>query len=605
MDSENGGSNNVGTNNNITENTERRDGIMTEAALPGPLVLSDSVIRGIFLLLGVGILLPWNAFVSSKPYFQARLCNHDGEDIVNFEQWFGLIWNMSSVLSLGLIILGQALADYCRRKRAAEDESPLNTVSINAEDGGGGGGSADSQGSSGSIGSTGRDHSFLLVMLPLGLYTAVFALQAAFVLVLNMSPQQFLIVTLCGLAVCGTCSAIATAGIVSTAGLFPSHLGIIPFFSGQALGGVVVALANFVAAMVEDPAKYIDQHCSANQTIISPVSTESIDTTIARTVVGQQSTALDGESLDHSCSSYQHLDWAVFSYFLAGCIVLLLCLVGYHLIHIYQMREFRDEYEVVHDGPIHNNSTVHVQNASPSIGVELNDRLQQRENVTEYEDKSQENMGQLSDQEQNDDNHATREIFDEEYTEEPDEVAVFSAIKGPATCIFLTFTVTLCLFPSWISELQSSHECKTHFRLNNDLYIPFTFLLFNVGDLIGRMLAEMIPVNQVVHLSRKLVAGAILRALFFPLFLTCLSTVGSKSFVIQSDLYSLMVQFLFAVSNGLLVSTSFMWSPHLVGHTTGMQERASEIMTFSVCFGLLSGSLLAFPFLQMAMRILQ
>jgi hypothetical protein len=119
------------------------------------------------------------------------------------------------------------------------------------------------------------------------------------------------------------------------------------------------------------------------------------------------------------------------------------------------------------------------------------------------------------------------------------------------------------------------------------------------------MLAEMIPVNQVVHLSRKLVAGAILRALFFPLFLTCLSTVGSKSFVIQSDLYSLMVQFLFAVSNGLLVSTSFMWSPHLVGHTTGMQERASEIMTFSVCFGLLSGSLLAFPFLQMAMRILQ
>jgi hypothetical protein len=66
-----------------------------------------------------------------------------------------------------------------------------------------------------------------------------------------------------------------------------------------------------------------------------------------------------------------------------------------------------------------------------------------------------------------------------------------------------------------------------------------------------------------------------------------------------------MVQFFFAVSNGLLVSTSFMWSPHLVGHTTELQERASEMMTFAVYFGLLAGSLLTFPFLQLATRILQ
>jgi hypothetical protein len=68
--------------------------------------LSDRVIRAIFLLLGVGILIPWNAFVSAKPYFTARLCQ-SGHDIVNFEQWFGLAWNFSSVVSLGLIIVGQ------------------------------------------------------------------------------------------------------------------------------------------------------------------------------------------------------------------------------------------------------------------------------------------------------------------------------------------------------------------------------------------------------------------------------------------------------------------------------------------------------------------
>jgi hypothetical protein len=60
-----------------------------------------------FLVFQVGILIPWNAFVSAKPYFTARLCQASGQDIVNFEQWFGLIWNTSSVFSLGLLIFGQ------------------------------------------------------------------------------------------------------------------------------------------------------------------------------------------------------------------------------------------------------------------------------------------------------------------------------------------------------------------------------------------------------------------------------------------------------------------------------------------------------------------
>jgi hypothetical protein len=74
-------------------------------------LLSDGMVRAIFLLLGIGILIPWNAFVSAKPYFTARLCQ-SGRDIVNFEQWFGLVWNFSSVLSLGLIIASQCKFRY-------------------------------------------------------------------------------------------------------------------------------------------------------------------------------------------------------------------------------------------------------------------------------------------------------------------------------------------------------------------------------------------------------------------------------------------------------------------------------------------------------------
>ena len=91
------------------------------------------------------------------------------------------------------------------------------------------------------------DNSFYTVMIPLGLYMTVFSIQAILVTIPEISPLHFLFVTLISLAVCGTCGAIATAGIVTTAGVFPPNIGINPFFSGQALGGAAVAIANFAA----------------------------------------------------------------------------------------------------------------------------------------------------------------------------------------------------------------------------------------------------------------------------------------------------------------------------------------------------------------------
>ena len=513
-------------------------------------------------------------------------------------------------------------------------------------------------------------------MVPLGLYMAIFSLQTVLVLIPHISPGRFLATVLFGLTICGTCGAIATAGIVSTAGLFPSHVGMGPFFAGQAFGGVAVSLANFVAATIEDPTTYYDQHCTSNNSTNHTYFEAFSDTIgIATTRVNyleaqqrQQQLVEDGP--DHSCSPYQNLDWAVFLYFLAGCGVLFLCLVGYHFIHLYKVREFRDDYQVVTDSPLAGNvnGDDNVDEISPRLGLELNGRLQEQQQekigigggggegghmgyytdhpaglsknaAISVESLNGDELFSASDDalapppsglllgktpsstacipivrggdpckgsdDHDEDRIVPDEGFQEEYTEEVDEIAVFSAVKGPATCIFLTFTVTLCLFPSWISELRSSHECS-HFRLQNDLYVPFSFLFFNVGDLLGRMLAERIPVERIPNLSKKLVVGSLLRLILFPLFLMCLTTPGSaSSIVIRSDLFSLMIQFFFAVSNGLLVSTSFMWSPHLVGHTTELKERSSEIMTFAVYGGLLAGSLLAFPFLQLATRILQ
>ena len=453
----------------------------------------------------------------------------------------------------------------------------------------------DDQSNDGSSGS-GKSNSFFTVMVPLGLYMVVFSVQAILVAIPDISPKDFLIVILVSLAVCGTCGAIATAGIVATASVFPPHIGINPFFSGQALGGATVAIANFAAiAIGEDPSDYLEQHCGPSTGHFEEAMLAGHFSSISI------ATARRLES-DVSCLPYQNLDWAVLSYFLAGCIVLLLCLVGYHKVHEYESQRHQHTYETVNDRHGHHHNTnssgasysdAEVIETSPRIGLELNERIRQRQQIEASDDENDIGQDEFNDE--------SGEIIDANGPQ-----SVIPVIKGPATCIILTFAITLSLFPSWISQLKSSHECENGYRLENDLYVPFSFIFFNIGDLLGRLISGHIPVRRIRHLSRILVYCALLRMLFLPVFLMCSSTLGSESnIVVQNDFFSLLVQLMFAVSNGILVSTSFMLSSQLAGTNSILQERASEIMTFSISFGLLSGSFLAFPFLQFASRLLQ
>jgi hypothetical protein len=536
-----------------------------EESSPG---LSEGVVKIIFLLLGIGILLPWNAYVNAKPYFEARFCSSDGTETINFELWFGLAWNLASVVSLGSIIVFQMAKDRQVKyndiaedqlSRTDESQEPLNPNNNICN-------SHSNQG-----------HSFWLVMMPLSLFLAVFVFTAFLVFVPDIPPRTFTVITLFGLAICGMCGAIATAGVVSTASLFPSHVGINPFFSGQAVGGVAVSAANFVAASMEDSSSFWGQHCEGDENENS---------------YGLQSQA--------TCSPYQHVDWVVFAYFSLGCVVLGSCLVGYSYIVRYQRSEHRDDYEPVRDNTVHDKV-----DESPRIGLELkqNDRPRERQE-TESDIVSPHSPTSFRDDPLAGPTPIAIDAPDplsEEPCQNPDEgnttAAVWNAIKGPAWCIFFTFSVTLSLFPGWISQLRSSHECETHFRLHNDLYTPLSFLVFNVGDLMGRLVSAKIPVDRIRNMSHKLVVGALLRVVFFPLFLLCAAGAADRVAVtIPSDLYSLAVQLLFAFSNGILISCSFMHAPHLIANSTGIQERSSEIMTFAVSFGLLSGSLLSFPF---------
>jgi hypothetical protein len=535
--------------------------------------------------------------VNAKPYFQARLCSADGTESIQFEEWFGVVWNTASVLSLGCIILSQVCRDKVngRGQEGGPDISSSLAEVVNDT-----GSQEPLNPNNATCAGHGEGHSFLLVVVPLSLYLVVFLCMDVLVFVPSIPPGMFLVLTLTGLSVCGMCSAIATAGVVSTAGLFPSHVGINPYFSGQALGGVAVSVANFIAATVEEPDDFWNSHCSGkkdNQDEPGRFLLEGGD---------------GGAGL--TCSPYTEIDWVVFAYFLLGCCVLAVCLVGYSFINKYQRLEHRNAYESVQDI-----SEDHGLTGTPRIGLELHDRLHERQQANGLDEVLQQPASSPSSY--RDDPLSEAASPDPSSNTIPSEIvpadeapqisveggnitsAVWKAVKGPACTIYLTFAVTLCLFPGWISQLRSSHECETHWRLNNDLYTPMSFLVFNVGDLTGRLLSGRIPVTRIRNMSFKLVLVALIRIVFFPLFFLCVAGEGVTSHErmdFRSDLYSLLVQFFFAVSNGILISTSFMFAASRVGSTTDMQERSSEILTFSIAFGLLSGSLLSFPFTHAA-----
>lgn len=178
---------------------------------------------------------------------------------------------------------------------------------------------------------------------------------------------------------------------------------------------------------------------------------------------------------------------------------------------------------------------------------------------------------------------------------------VWTAVQGPAISLFWTYFVTIALFPVWTSELSSTRQCESMSRIRNDLFTPISFVIFNAGDLAGRMISAKIPIEKIRNLSPKLVVSSIVRFLFFPLFLCCAAQSSQfTSLVVHSDAFSWAVQFIFAASNGILTNVAFCYAPGLVANSTHPQQVASAILNFSLCFGLLCGSFFSFPFLGFA-----
>lgn len=132
---------------------------------------------------------------------------------------------------------------------------------------------------------------------------------------------------------------------------------------------------------------------------------------------------------------------------------------------------------------------------------------------------------------------------------------LFTLLRPYALTIILVFTTTMLIFPVSTTKILSAADPPTP----PALFIPLAFLVWNLGDLVGRLL-PLLPFCDLTLRPRLLLALAVLRIAWVPLYMLCGARSGSsqksETWIPSDAFYLLVVQFPFGLSNGYLASSS-------------------------------------------------
>ncbi|KZT12879.1 uncharacterized protein LAESUDRAFT_640138 [Laetiporus sulphureus 93-53] len=157
------------------------------------------------------------------------------------------------------------------------------------------------------------------------------------------------------------------------------------------------------------------------------------------------------------------------------------------------------------------------------------------------------------------------------------------------------FVITLSVYPPITISVRSSNP-GTHQLLFSAIH----FLVYNVGDLLGRFLCSL-P-RLLVWSARRLLTFALARTLFIPLFLICniqWSSPAAIRPIITSDVLFMLILLLFGLSNGYVSSMCMMAAPS-VTHNPRLRGRtedvdvAATVASFCLVGGLTLGSFASF-----------
>lgn len=389
------------------------------------------------------------------------------------------------------------------------------------------------------------------IIYPLLCYSAVFLLTTIFV-TLNINPSLLFWVTLMLTFVCGVCGAILSGGLFGLAAMFPpSYTGAV--MTGNGIAGLVASLSAIV------------------------------------TTLGQSdSTCTDDDS--SSCDNFR-IDYSALAYFLISALILISCIIGYLLLEqltftkyylsalqlidcdekpdddILQKKLLKQKEDSTSYQPIYNVEEL-VRNDNIPINSPMHDDKEQS-NDEEFENLQMTNSNEIS----------LENIF-----------KTLNIIVAPAICVWLTFTITIGLFPALTVFIESKEKCNTSQRFYNDIFTPFLFLIFNLFDFFGRGLAG---VNGcMIFNQHNIWLPTLSRLIFFPLFLLCNISDSKLPVLFTNDAFPIIFMSLFAFTNGYVASCCMIIGPTIVSEKDAFLT--GTMMVFFLTSGLLFGACLSF-----------
>lgn len=157
---------------------------------------------------------------------------------------------------------------------------------------------------------------------------------------------------------------------------------------------------------------------------------------------------------------------------------------------------------------------------------------------------------------------------------------LWSKLKYQELTIALTFAITL-IFPVFASNVSSIHG------IDSKVFTPIAFLVWNLGDLLGRIIVPLIPLKS----NLALISYSLGRLCFVPLFLLC--HLQSKKWYFFNDEWYMLWQLLFGVTNGHAFACGYVRIGEVL-QRKDEQQAASAFTALVINLSLLWGSLLSF-----------
>jgi len=519
----------------------------------------------VFFLQGIGMNFPWNVYITAVSYFHARLSTTGFKD--DFENIFTSTYTLSNLLFMLLVVMNANEAYFHMRGS---------------------------------------------VVVPQVMTCVLFA-TTTYLVFFQMNDDYFFWISVGMIGLVGISAALVQSGIFGLAGRFPP-IYTQAVMSGQGVAGIIVSITS-LSTVLATP-------CGSGNG--NGGGGEEVPTTPLFTPVF---TSLTQHSSQNGTSSVK---MESFEYFLASTVVVALTVVAFLLLSWSDFGKYYAFSHYVDD----ENDAEEVKNGNEYGHEDLQaELLHNASDLSILTPKSKaRRLVRLRRQSildspvfQSDTSPSYGDVVNDEQTPNPlapmPTCKLIILIGRHCFSVCFVFVVTLSVFPGITSIIRSSHNPNNQRCPSSCSRIPYGggvwqaafFLLFNVGDTLGRAMASALDI--IPH--RWLWVVSICRIGFIPLLLLCNlnpdtanvptpSSSTSSSLVdsggggasslalgyFTTDIYPISFLCLLALSNGYLASLEMMHTPNLVPKHEA--SRAGAIMAFFLVMGLLLGSLASF-----------